>query len=171
MDPVTIYYLEMRSAAQLRPGRPADGLDITEARIKQYPFNRFLYQYVGGPWDWHDKLAWSDEQWRDYAEADNLRTWVAWFEGSPAGYFDLERQSGDEVEIKYFGLAPAFIGRGFGGHLLTRAIEEAWNWDSPRRVWVHTCTLDHPSALANYQARGMQLYRSGVQSDKAQNSG
>ena len=163
MEPVWIFYLEMHSPEELRPGKPADQLEVREARIKQFPFNRFLYQHVGAPWAWTDRLSWSDEQWRDYAESDNLRTWVAWCEGSPAGYFDLERQAGDEVEIKYFGLAPAFIGRGFGGHLLTRAIEEAWRWGPTRRVWVHTCTLDHPSALANYQSRGMRLYRSGTQ--------
>ncbi len=161
MSPVTVHYLEMLDPQQLRRAAPAAGLEIREAAVKQYPFNRFLYQYVGGPWAWEDKLVWSDEQWRDYAEADNLRTWVAWVDGSPAGYFDLERQARDTVEIKYFGLAPPFIGRGYGGHLLTRAIEEAWNWGDTRRVWVHTCTLDHPNALANYQARGMRLYRSG----------
>ncbi len=164
MPPVTIHYLEMHSPAELLPGKLNAALEIREASIKQFPFNRFLYQFIGGPWDWLDKNSWSDEQWRAYAERRELRTWVAWCEGSPAGYFDLELQSGPEVEIKYFGLAPAFIGRGFGGHLLTRAIEEAWNWDSPRRVWVHTCTLDHPNALANYRARGMRLYRSGTAS-------
>jgi hypothetical protein len=46
-----------------------------------------------------------------------------------------------------------------GGALLSRALEDAWQME-PRRVWVHTCTLDHPAALANYQARGMKIYRS-----------
>ncbi|TGD74793.1 GNAT family N-acetyltransferase [Mangrovimicrobium sediminis] len=160
MAGVTVYYLEMTSPGQLR-GKPLPaGLSLAEARVPQFAFNRFLYEHIGGPWAWRDKLSWSDAQWRAYVEAENLRTWVAWVDGSPAGYFDLERE-GDEVEIKYFGLAPAFIGQGYGGALLTSAIEAAWGWDAPQRVWVHTCTLDHPNALANYQARGMQLYRSG----------
>ncbi len=63
-------------------------------------------------------------------------------------------------EIAYFGLLPEFIGRGLGGALLTSAIEEAWRMSpSITRVWVHTCTCDHPSALANYQARGMVIYK------------
>jgi GNAT superfamily N-acetyltransferase len=70
----------------------------------------------------------------------------------------LRRDDQSGVEIAYFGLLPAFIGRGLGGALLTNAIEEAWQM-SPERVWVHTCTLDHPSALANYQARGMEVYK------------
>jgi GNAT superfamily N-acetyltransferase len=57
-------------------------------------------------------------------------------------------------------LLPEFIGRGLGGALLTSAIEEAWRMSPPiYRVWVHTCDLDHPAALANYQARGMVVYK------------
>jgi GNAT superfamily N-acetyltransferase len=55
-------------------------------------------------------------------------------------------------------LLPAFVGRGLGGALLTSALEDAWKMQPPR-VWVHTCTLDHPAALANYQARGMKIYK------------
>ena len=163
MSEITVYYLQMQSRSQLIPGREAPGLDICEARVKQWPLNRFLYQFVGGAWDWTDKLSWSDLQWQSYAESDDVRTWVAYYEGSPAGYFELEKQAGKDVEIKYFGLAPAFIGKGFGGRLLTAAIEQAWDWGEVKRVWVHTCSLDHPGALSNYQARGMQLYKTELE--------
>jgi GNAT superfamily N-acetyltransferase len=63
------------------------------------------------------------------------------------------------VEIAYFGLAPKFIGRGFGGYLLSQAIKSAWKMKGTQRAWVHTCTLDHPGALRNYKARGMEVYR------------
>ncbi len=62
------------------------------------------------------------------------------------------------MEIVYFGLLPQFVGQGLGGHLLTEAVERAWQMDA-RRVWVHTCNLDHPAALKNYQARGFKLYQ------------
>lgn len=158
MPELTTYYLQMHSPDELIPATVAPGLQVIEATTKQFAFNRFLYSLVGGSWQWTDQLQWSDEQWRDYAEADNLRTWVAYEGGSPAGYFELQRQQGNAVEIRYFGLAPPFIGRGFGGHLLTCALREAWQWNQPDRVWVHTCSRDHPSALANYQARGMHCY-------------
>ncbi len=156
---ISVYYLEMQSRGQLNPGNIAQDLDIHEARVKRWPLNRFLYQYVGGPWDWKEKLSWTDSQWQEYAESDSLRTWIAYEQGSPAGYFELERQPGNTVEIKYFGLAEGFIGKGFGGHLLSRAIDEAWSWGEIQRVWVHTCSLDHPGALSNYQAKGMQHYK------------
>ena len=158
MTQVTTYYLEMKSAADLIPKQQDKGLQIHEAEIKQFEFNRFLYQLVGRDWAWSDKLSWTDAQWRKFAESDDLRTWVAYCQGSPAGYYELQKQSGGDVEIAYFGLAPKFIGRGFGGYLLSRAIASAWQWEGTQRVWVHTCTLDHPQALRNYLARGLKIY-------------
>jgi len=162
---VTVTYLEMHSAAELQPKRcPDPAFQVEEARIKQWQVNRFLYAFVGGPWAWWEKLIWSEEQWRAYAEDDRLRTWIATYDGSPAGYFELRWDDEGGVEISYFGLAPAFLGRGLGGPLLTAALEAAWA-SQPKRVWVHTCTLDHPAALASYQARGMKRYRTELEKD------
>jgi GNAT superfamily N-acetyltransferase len=158
MSEVTTWYLESHSPSDLKPAADPGGVTVREAAIKQFRFNRFLYELVGAPWQWIDKLSWSDQQWRDYAEADDLRTWVAWVEGSPAGYFELQWQGDGDVEICYFGLAEKFIGRGIGGFLLTETLRRAWEWGACR-VWVHTCSLDHPGALDNYRARGLALYR------------
>ncbi len=158
MADITIYYLQMQAPGDLLAADDPGGLVITEAKVPQYRVNRFLYQFVGEHWQWRDLLSWSDQQWQDYAESGRLRTWIAYENGSPAGYYELEQQDGGDVEIKYFGLAPPFIGKGYGGYLLTHALHSAWQLEGTRRVWVHTCTLDHPGALANYEARGMQLY-------------
>ncbi|WP_439886877.1 GNAT family N-acetyltransferase [Pseudomonas sp. MBLB4123] len=155
----TIYYLDMHCPSQLRGKPMLEDLAIVECRIKQYRFNRFLYQLVGAPWAWTDKLSWSDAQWQALVEQPGHRTWVAYHQGAIAGYYELLRDAEGEVEILYFGLVDSFVGRGFGGPLLTHALQSAWAWAGTRRVWVHTCTFDHPSALANYQARGLRLYR------------
>jgi GNAT superfamily N-acetyltransferase len=83
---------------------------------------------------------------------------VAYVAGTPAGYCELERQPDAAVELVYFGLLPRFIGQGLGGTLLTAAITRAWEMGA-QRVWLHTCTLDHPQALANDQARGVRIMR------------
>ena len=156
-DDVTTYYLKMNSPSELRADDDPRGLVVAECTVKQFEYNRFLYALVGKRWAWTDKLSWTDLQWRAYAESENLRTWVAYFEGTPAGYFELQMQDAKAVQICYFGLSERFLGRGFGGYLLSRAIDCAWAWGASR-VWVHTCTLDHPGALRNYKARGMQIY-------------
>jgi GNAT superfamily N-acetyltransferase len=158
MSPVVVTYLEMHSPAELRPKWSTDPqFVVREATVRQWPVNQFLYLYVGGDWSWNDKRVWSDDQWRQYVESERLRTFVAHYGGAVAGYYELERDDSGHVQIAYFGLTPPFVGRGFGGALLSDAITNAWKWDA-QRVWVHTCTLDHPAAVQNYQARGMKIY-------------
>jgi RimJ/RimL family protein N-acetyltransferase len=158
MPPVTTYYLEMLNPAHLVGKQVPEGLNVAECTIPQYKLNRFLYSFIGERWQWTDKLPWTDDQWREYVESGRVRTWVGYCGGAVAGYFELLRNTND-VEIIYFGLATEFIGKGYGGYLLTRAIEEAWAWPGVERVWVHTCTLDHPGALQNYLSRGMTIYK------------
>lgn len=161
MIQITTYYLEMRCPTALNPKPESDltSLVVTEIKKDQFQFNRFLYQLIGEAWQWTDKLALSDAEWQAYVSAPNLRTWVAYSHGAIAGYFELNFDPSGDTEINYFGLAPQFIGQGLGGYLLSQAIIQAWSQESTKRVWVHTCSLDHPSALANYQARGMSLYK------------
>jgi GNAT superfamily N-acetyltransferase len=158
-QPVTTWYLEMRSPAQLRPApAPQPPPALVRAEVPSPALNRFLYTSVGGAWHWVDRLAWTWERWRQWLDRPEHQTWVMYVSGTPAGYFELEKQPGDDVEIAYFGVAPEFIGRKLGGWLLTRTLEQAWALGA-QRVWVHTCSLDHPFALANYQARGMTVYK------------
>lgn len=159
MPPVTTTYLEMLARTELRPKDCRDPrFRVAETIVRHWQFNRFMYALVGGDWAWTDKQYWSDEQWRRYVEDERLRTFAAYYDGTPAGYYELRRDPEGGIEIAYFGLCPDFVGRGLGGSLLTSALHEAWRM-SPPRVWVHTCTLDHPAALRNYQARGMTVYR------------
>ena len=160
--PVTTWHLEMLSPEQLRRAAAPDPAPaIVRAEIPSPALNRFLYTSVGGAWHWVDRLPWTWQQWMQWLDRPQHQTWVMTVSGTPAGYFELEKQ-GEDVEIAYFGVAPGFIGRKLGGYLLTRALEQAWAMGA-RRVWVHTCSLDHPFALANYRARGMQVYREETQ--------
>lgn len=159
-EPLVTTYLEMRSADQLRPRRADSQFQVRENRERDWRFNRDLYFRVGEQWDWVDKRSWTDERWKDYATAPELQTFGAYYDDALAGYYELRRDGEGGIEIAYFGLLPEWIGRGLGGALLTSAIERAWSNDPhPSRVWVHTCNRDHPQALANYQARGLVVYK------------
>ncbi|MFO7901579.1 MAG: GNAT family N-acetyltransferase [Planctomycetota bacterium] len=154
-----IYYLEMLAPDELRP-KPCDDPEfhVLETAVPQWQLNRFLYQWVGGDYQWIDRLSWTAERWRAYVADENLRTFIGTKQGSPVGYFELHKEPNENVEIAYFGLTPEFIGHGYGGAMLTEAIRRAWQWGK-NRVWVHTCTRDHPAALSNYQARGMTIFK------------
>ena len=156
---VTTWYVEMTAPADLRPSRSPHADVLTAHVSSPMPeLNRFLYTAVGGDWFWVDRLGWSYVRWFEYLNRPELETWVAYLSGTPAGYFELERQARGAVELAYFGLLPQFIGRGIGRLLLTHAVERAWELGA-RRVWLHTCTLDSPAALNNYRARGFRVYR------------
>ncbi|BBN83740.1 N-acetyltransferase [Pseudoalteromonas sp. A25] len=152
------YYLEMQSKNNFIPSALSNNLSIIEVEALQPEFNQFLYSFVGKPWDWTDKLTWPVEQWQSHLTDNHIRTWVAYVKGAIAGYYELSQQSEGNVEIAYFGLTAQFIGHGYGKALLSHAIESAWAIDSTKRLWVHTCDLDHPSALQNYQSRGFEIY-------------
>ena len=159
---VTTYHLEMTDPKDFRPStKRRDNLEIRRAEIPCPELNRFFYTAVGGNWFWIDKLKWSYDEWRKYVDRAELHTWYAALSGTPVGYFELEGQSNSNVEIAYFGLLPQFVGRGLGGPFLTAAIDRAWQMNA-KRVWVHTCSLDHPGALANYQARGFRVFKEVV---------
>lgn len=156
---VTTWYLEMLDRNQLRPALPGSyNLKVEQVEIPSPEFSRFLYSSVGGDWYWLDRLTWTYAQWLDYLNRPEVRTWVAYISGTPAGYVELNAQPDGNVEIAYFGVLRQFIGQRLGGHLLTVGTEKAWTMHA-RRVWVHTCSLDGPYALANYKARGFQVYK------------
>jgi len=159
-EPLITTYLEMRSAAQLRPKNSDARFRVREKTERDWRFNRDLYFRVGEQWDWVDKRPWTNEQWKEYATTPELRTFAGYCDDVLSGYYELRRDREGGIEIAYFGLLREWIGQGLGGALLTSAIEWAWCMESkPARVWVHTCNRDHPQALANYQARGLVIYK------------
>lgn len=161
---ITIYHLQMTDPDQFRPSVRAH--PNIEARRAEWPcpeINRFFYSAIGGDYYWIDKLVWNYAQWKQWAEQPDRRTWIGYLQDTPVGYFELKAVGAPEVEIEYFGILRPFRGRGIGAALLAHAVKAAWTPASggpaPRRIWLHTCTLDHPHALRNYQQRGFTLFK------------
>ncbi len=152
-------YLEMRDPAQLTPA-PIPQANVRIERLTDCPpsFWRYLYTEVGRRHYWIDRLPWSDDDIRCYLADPSIQLWLMTVSGAPAGYFELRRDADGGVEIAYFGLLEEFIGGGLGGHMLSEATRRAWAFDA-NRVWLHTCTLDHPAALQNYLKRGFVIVR------------
>ncbi len=157
---VTTTYLEILSPAGHRPAALADPhVQIVEAQEPLPDFYRFLYGTVGRAYHWTDRLGWSDERLGEYLSRPSVTLLVLYLRGTPAGYVELNSASHEPgTEVAYFGLFQPFHGRGLGKHLLSAGVARAFADGAPR-VWVHTCTLDGPHALANYQARGFAIYR------------
>ena len=162
MSPVTTYHLEMLDRNDWRPKPPPAGFEMVRVEVPSPELNRNLYQRVGADWKWSGRLKWSAADWEKHVNRDTLHTFIGQLDGQPFAYVEMEEQAEHSIEFLYFGPLPEFIGKGLGGPFLSAAIERAWRLPGTRRVWLHTCTDDHPHALANYEKRGFRLFKTVV---------
>ena len=149
----------MTDRSQLQAAElPSDA--VTVRRLENCPpdLYRQLYADVGREYHWVDRLEWTDEEIARHLAAPGLEFWLLEDSGQTAGYFELWRCEDGAVQIGYFGLLPHAVGRGLGKYMLTRAVERAWDLGATR-VWLHTSSLDHSSALPNYLARGFSIWK------------
>jgi len=158
MIDVTRTYLHLNSIAELHRVPLDRRVRLEHVAHCSVGFFRFLYAEVGKRYHWRDRLVWTDEQCRARIDQPGVELWVLYTDGSPAGYYELERHGDGSVEIVYFGLLPDFVGRGLGKQMLSAAAERGWAMGASR-VWLHTCTLDNPAALPNYLKRGFTPFK------------
>jgi len=168
----TVTYLEMFERPPPLPGpAPLGKLALMRAEPCSVSFYRYLYDIVGTPWVWFERRLWSDAALAAELAKPSTEIFVLYAGGVPAGYFELDAAEPHETLLAYFGLAPDFIGRRLGPFLLNAAIEQAWSRPIAR-LWVHTCTFDHPRALPLYQRAGFVVYaRRAVSFDDPRESG
>jgi GNAT superfamily N-acetyltransferase len=158
-------YLELTEPDALRPADFPDAhvVRVTSRAPCTVAEYRALYDAVGRAYRWRDRLAWTDAQLAEWLARPEVvvrvlerRHAVTTERWEPAGYYELVRHADGAVELVYFGLVRAAQGAGLGRALLTHAVRHAWTMDATR-VWLHTCTLDAPTALPNYLARGFRV--------------
>jgi len=155
-------YLQLESLADLRRTALPPTLHLRRLPSCSVATSRALYRAVGEAWHWHDRDAWPDAQLAQRLARPAISIWLLEdtqvADAPPLGYAELEQAADGAVEICYFGLVPAAIGRGLGAGFLSTVSEQAFALGATR-VWLHTCTLDHPAALANYEKRGFVRFR------------
>ena len=150
-------YLQVFSPPVIEIALPRDDLGISKVANPAIEFYRRLYHEVGSMYHWVDRLVMPDEELLAIIHHDLVDVLVLTAANEPLGYAELDRRHAGEIELAYFGLFPKATGQGLGKYLLNRAMRAAWA-HSPRRVWVHTCDLDHPAALPNYLKAGFEVY-------------
>ena len=152
-------FLELRDLKNLKAHSFNKSKFMVKKILPDFQLNKFFYKRVGKKHRWIDRLSWSDEKWINYISNKNLETYVICKHDDLAGFFELlYNPKLKETEISYFGLLEEYIGKGIGGYALGEAIKKSFKKNIDR-VWLHTCTLDHPNALKNYIARGMTVFK------------
>ena len=153
-------YLEIYSIKELNfdENKPIDfSLNLLDP--KDFQLNKFFYKNVGKNHQWVDRLIWTDKQWTEYVYNKDVQTYVLKKKSDLAGYFELIlHRDKNEIEIAYLGLLEEYQNQKLGSFLLSEAIKNSF-LIKVKRVWVHTCSLDHKNALKNYLSRGMKIFK------------
>ena len=152
-------FLELKNINDLiKKDKPEDNYSVEKIK-PDFQLNKFFYKQIGKKYRWTDRLIWSDLQWSNYVSNKNLETYVIKNSDDLVGYFELiHHPEKNEIELAYLGLFEDYFGKGVGGYALTTAIIKSFE-KKIKRMWVHTCTLDHPNAIKNYLARGMKIFK------------
>ena len=168
MEKIVRNYLEIKSLTELKDKKkPNDNYIVEKVFPDDFQLNKFFYKQIGKNHHWNNRLVWDDKKWIDYVSNPNIFTFILKDNEDIAGFFELiYHKDKSEVEIAYFGLLKNYIDRKLGGYMLTEAIKTSFSY-KVKRVWVHTCSLDHKNALNNYLARGMKIYNIETVSTKS----
>ena len=153
-------YLEIKSLKDLNiPNTFPEDYIVKLIEPKDFQLNKFFYKNIGKKHHWVDRLTWSEEEWIRYTSDEKVKTYVLEKNEDLVGYFELiTHDDKNEVEIAYLGLLKEYQNRKLGSFLLSSAIKKSF-LNETKRVWVHTCSLDHKNALSNYVARGMKIFK------------
>ena len=152
-------YLEIFSINDLRETKKlSKNYSIKLLDPTDFQLNKFFYKNIGKSHQWVDRLIWTDQDWINYVSNKNVKTYILKEKEELAGYFELNLHK-DEVEIAYLGLLKEYHNQNLGSILLSSAIKNSFSVGKLKRVWVHTCSLDHKHALKNYLSRGMKIFK------------
>ena len=154
-------FLEIKSIDALIESKSINlNQTIDLVRPIDFQINKFFYKNIGKKHKWTDRLVWSETDWIKYVESPKVETHILKIKDDLVGYFELIIHTNlQEIEIAYFGLLEEYHNKKLGGYLLSEAIKKSFMKRNIKRVWVHTCTLDHKNAIKNYLARGMTMYK------------
>lgn len=154
-----VTYLEMRERPASAIAEPLPLRSVPDPDLGWY---RAFYAAIGLDWLWTSRLLMSEEELAGILHRAGNELFVADGSEGETGIVELDRRDPTNVEISFFGLKPGATGQGIGPRMMAAALDKAWQ-PMTRRVWLHTCTLDHPGALNFYRRCGFVPYRRAIE--------
>jgi GNAT superfamily N-acetyltransferase len=154
--------LEMTARPPRRPVPIPHRFAVRRVERPALDWYRDLFRRIGEPWLWFSRLRMDDAALAAIVHDPAVEVSALVVDGRDEGLLELDFRVAGEVELAFFGVTQALVGKGAGRFLMDVALERAWA-RTPRRVWVHTCTLDHPGALDFYRRSGFEPYQRWVE--------
>ncbi|MBW7962484.1 N-acetyltransferase [Bradyrhizobium sp. BR 10261] len=156
-----VTHLEM-TAPPPRRDDPPGAWTLRKVDAPALAWYRDLYRRVGEDWLWSSRTQMNDPELAAIIHAAGIEVYALVADGRDEGLLELDFREPRQCELVYFGVTANLIGTGAARFLMNRALERAWSRDV-QRVWVHTCTFDHPSAVAFYQRSGFRPFRRQIE--------
>jgi GNAT superfamily N-acetyltransferase len=157
-----VTFLEMLTPPGQRSARFPSGLRVRTVDHPPLAWYRDLYRRIGEDWLWFSRAVIADEELaRLLGQPGTEIIALERSDGIAVGLAELHRHR-DEVEIALFGVVPEATGTGAAGFLMDAALDRAWSPDTAR-VWLHTCSFDHPAAVPFYRRSGFAGFKFAIE--------
>ncbi len=162
MQKVKRYFLEIKELKKDQKKIHSNSFDKYSFYLednKDFKLNKFFYKQIGADHFWRDRLTWTDNDWKEYVSTPNFETWIMKKNRDLVGFYEKQFHTEEnEVELINMGILKEYRGKNLGSALLDHCLQNSFN-KRPKRVWVHTCSLDHRFALQNYRSRGFKIFK------------
>lgn len=157
-----VTFLEILHLPPASRPQPPEGFTLRHAERPDPEWYRGLFRKVGSRWLWFSRLRLSDKELTAITHDPLVEVYALQQDEEPVGLLELDFRAQGQAELAYLGVIPECIGVGAGRFLIETAIARAAEWPV-KRLWVHTCTHDHPAALRFYQRAGFRAYRRAIE--------
>jgi GNAT superfamily N-acetyltransferase len=157
-----VTYLEMRTPPAGAVSAAESAFAIRRVTHTDLNWYRALFRKIGEEWLWFSRLRMSDAELRAVLDDPAIDVFALSYGGEDRGLMEFDRRHMPDIELSFFGVTPEMIGQGAGRALLEHGLPRMWEYQ-PLRIWVHTCTSDHPSAVAFYQKVGFVPYKRAIE--------
>jgi GNAT superfamily N-acetyltransferase len=156
-----VTYLEMRTPPAPVARTPSP-FEVRRVERPDPDWYRTLFQRIGSDWLWFSRLQLTDRELRTIIHDDRVDVLTLSADDEPGGLLELDRRDVPDIEIALFGIVPDLMGRGAGRALMQAGLDRAWSF-APQRLWLHTCSLDHPRAMGFYLRAGFIAYKRAIE--------
>jgi GNAT superfamily N-acetyltransferase len=155
-----VIYLEMTSGPS---AKPADLEPFQLRRVSNIDVASYLdvYKAVGRDYLWNYRGGQSTDEIEQILKAPTTRMYFLYEGSAVVGMAELDATNGKHIELVHFGLIPSLLHQGIGRRFLQNIIHLEWNTEV-ERMWLSTCGMDHPKALAFYENAGFTKFKTSV---------
>jgi GNAT superfamily N-acetyltransferase len=156
-----VTYLEMAPPESL-PESAGAPYRVSKVEAPSLSWYRAIYRRVGDRWLWVGRAMMEDAALSAWLTAPTTELLALEQGDETMGFAELDWSVAGNLEVAMFGVVPEATGKGAAA-LLMRSVQARARDEGVRRIWLHTCTFDHPAAIPFYRRAGFRPYKFAIE--------